>query len=489
LIRQRFISLAARAMSVATVGLAVAFVRQLLIAAYFGASRELEIYLFAYAVANWVGFALGVALDSVTVIHLVHGRENAGADGSRALARAAFQASAAMGLTAAMLMVAATYLLAPVIATGFTTEERALLGQLSWYFLPWVCVLLPYYAAAARHKSEWRFNRVFLAEIIASVISISWLVADHSSIRQLPIAYCAGYAAALVWLLPRSQLIGRAGRSKLGPLLRDVGELYLANQTGNLPSIADRHFQSLVNPGGIAAIGYSSQLLMGISSLIGMREIFIVPLSEVERRNERIEQLIAGMLLLSVPIAGAVACFAPELVQILFQRGRFDAAAAELTASVLRILAFTLVIGAIATPLARVLQIVRQIRLMHVNYLASFLLLLASGGILIVWFRLGAQGIAWMHLAASVPSCAILVYLVSRCGIALRWRRLAGFLLFALLVTAAAAAAALAAASAFTGAWLRVSVGGVAYAAVLAMSYFAARRRLSGLESMMRIDG
>ena len=458
-------------MSVATASLGLAFARQLLVAAYFGASREFEIYLFAYAVANWVGFALGIALDSVAVIHLVRSRETASEAGSRALARAAFLASGAMGLAASALMVVATYLLTPVIATGFTADERVMLGRLAWYFVPWVCVLLPYYAAAARHKSEWRFKRVFFAELLVGAVSIAWLVVDHSSIRQLPIAYCIGYGAGLLCLLPGSRLIGPAGRAPLSAMLRDVGELYLANQVGNVPGIADRHFQSLVSPGGIAAIGYSSQLIMGISSLIGMREIFIVPLSEVEHRNERIERLIVGMLLMSVPIAGAVACFAPEIVRLVLQRGRFDAVAADLTSGVLRILALTLVVGAVSTPLARVLQIVRRIRLMHVYYLSTATFLLVSGAILIGWLHLGAQGIAWMNLAASVPGCAVLGCLVARCGIVLRWWRIGRFLTFAIAVTAAAAAPSLVIAAAFADVVPQLLLGGACYAAVAAGLY------------------
>ena len=464
-------------MSVATASLGLAFARQLLVAAYFGASRAFEIYLFAYAVAGWVGFALGTALDSVAVMHLVRSRETAGEEGSRALGRAALRASGAMGLAASALMVAATYLLAPVIATGFTAEERVMLGRLAWYFVPWVCVLLPYYAVAARHKSEWRFKRVFFAELLVGAVSIAWLVVAHGSIRQLPLAYCAGYGAALLWLLPGSRLLGPA-RSPFSAMLRDVGELYLANQVGNVPGIADRHFQSLVSPGGIAAIGYSSQLLMGISSLIGMREIFVVPLAEAERRNERIERLIVGMLLMSVPIAGAVACFAPEIVRLVLQRGRFDAAAADLTSGVLRILSLTLVVGAITTPLARVLQIVRRIRLMHVYYLASAAFLLVSGAILIGWLRLGAQGIAWMNLSAGVPGCVLLGYLVARCGIVLRWWRIGRFLMFAIAVAAVAAALSLAIAAAFTDALPRLLCGGACYAAIAAGLYGLAWSRL-----------
>lgn len=478
MIRQRFISLAASAMSVASASLVIAFVRQLLIAAYFGASRALAVYLFAYAVANWVGFAFGIAFDSISIMHLVKSREVDGADGSGALGRAAFRASGVMGLLAALLMVTATFVLTPIIASGFTSAERASLIRLSWYFVPWIAVLIPYYAVAARHKSEWRFKRVFIAEIIVGLTSVAWLVALHGSIRQLPAAYCAGYAAALAFLVPGAGLFGRADGTKLRPLLRDIAELYVANQTGNVPGIADRHFQSLVPGGGIAAIGYASQLLMGLSSLIGMREIFIVPLSEAERRDERMERLIAGMLLLAVPIAGGVACFAPEIVRILFERGRFSAADATLTAGVLRILALSLAVTAVTTPLARMLQIVRRIRLIHIYYMALAVFVTAGGSVFVGWLDLGARGIALMNLSAGIPGVAVLAVLVARCGVKIRWRRIGRFLLFAAIVSGIAAALALGAASLVAGTWPRLLAGGPVYGLVVTLAYLAARRRL-----------
>jgi putative peptidoglycan lipid II flippase len=467
-----FKSAVVSSMGVATASTALAFVRQLMIAAYFGVSRGLEIYLFAYAVAVWVGFGFASVLDSMLVPHLVRQREEGGDEASRALARAIFLASAALGLAAAALTVGFTGLLAPLIATGFTPEERITMMRLSVLFVPWVVLYFVYYAAAARHKSAWRFNRVFVAELAVGFASIVTLALEHGSVRTLPVAYCAGYAAGVAWLLPGSGLLRRSARSSpIGGVLRDAAELYLTNQTGTVRNVIDRHFQSLIPAGGIAALGYASQLLMGLSSIIGMREIFVVPISESHRRNERVERLILGLLLLSVPLAGAVACFAPEIVTVLFQRGHFDEAAAEQTARVLRILSLTLVTGAVATPLMRVLQIVRRIRLLHIQYLAAAGLVLVFGTIFVQALGLGAEGIAWMNLATSLPGCCILVHLAGRCGVALNWRPIGGCFAFAVLAAGIAATAALGAAAPWTNAWARLLVGGPVYAGLVAALY------------------
>jgi putative peptidoglycan lipid II flippase len=482
--RQRFLGVAVSAVGVSAASMGLAFLRQLMVAAYFGVSRELEIFLIAYAIANWVAFTFGSIFDTVAVPWLVRVRESDGAEASHGLAVKLFRASLGLGLLAALLMVVATPLIAPFAATGFDPAERAELWRLAWYFLPWIMLYLPYYAASARFKGDWRFNRVFSAEILVGAVSILALFLGHWSIVQLPFAYAVGYGAGLLWLLPGSGLLGVApGRQGLGRVLRDVGDLYLANQTGNAPSLVDRHFQSLVPPGGIAAIGYSAQLVNGLSNLLTMREIYLVPLAGAEGRAERLERLITGLLLLSVPLAGAIACFAPEIIQLLFQRGRFGAAATALTADVLRIYAVILIPAAINTPLIRMFQILDRIRFIHLLNLASALIYIVFGAVFISWLEFGATGIAWMYVASSLPITTILVLLIQRFGIALRWRRLAGYFLLAAGATAMAAAGALAAASSSSSDWARLLTGGAVYGLVVSLIYFLARPRLRHLYS------
>jgi putative peptidoglycan lipid II flippase len=479
LIKRRFIAVAASATGVSVVSMGLALLRQLLIAAYFGVSRDLEIYLFAYSVANWVVFAFGASLDSVVVPHLVRIRESEGMETSRAFAAAIFRASCLLGLATGLLMIAVMPLLAPIMATGFSPAERSELAGLTWYFLPWAFFYLAYYGAATWHKSVWRFNRVFTAEITIGVVTVLSLVLVHDNVTRLPLAYAAGNAVGLLCLLPGAGLIRHAawGR-KVGDMLRDSAKYYFSSQTGSVSGLTDRHFQSLLPPGGIAAIGYASQLVTGLSSLILMREIFIVPLSSHVGRAEKLERLIIGLLLLSVPAAGITSCFAHEIVEILFQRGHFDAAAAELTAQVLRFTIWTLVATAITMPLYRMFTIIGRIHLIQVYFLSLALFYAVLGTLFIGWLDMGMSGIISMYLASSILSCIVMAWLIRRCGVALRWWRIGRYFLFALAVTAFAAAAALGGAAMASLPWERLLIGGPIYGLCLAAFYFSARSRL-----------
>ncbi len=169
-------------------------------------------------------FNFGGIFDSVAVPRLVRTREREGAEKARALARSIFRLSLLLSRGMSLTVSDCRSTARTDLCHGlFSEQERANLAESAWYFLPWTIVCVPYYAAAARHKMEWRFNRVF-----ARKSSLSWcrpavLVLWHGDIRVLPLAYAVGYGAALVQLAAGSALWRSAGDVDLAvPARRDT---------------------------------------------------------------------------------------------------------------------------------------------------------------------------------------------------------------------------------------------------------------------------
>ena len=249
LLKHRLLAVFVSATGVSLVVQALAFFRQLLIAAYFGIGRDFDSYVVVYAVATFAVFTFGAIFDSIAVPHLVRVRDKDGTDAARALAAAIFRISVGLGGIASAIFLVAVPVLTPVIATGFSVPEKKGLAELAWYFLPWTLICLPYYAAAARHKMEWRFNRVFVAEIVIIAISIGALALWHDDIEHLPLAYAAGYMAGLLLLIVGAGLVWpkkKSAQPSLRGILRNMAELFGANQSGSLAGMVDRHIQSFV---------------------------------------------------------------------------------------------------------------------------------------------------------------------------------------------------------------------------------------------------
>jgi putative peptidoglycan lipid II flippase len=455
----------------------VGLARQILIAAIFGLSRGYDQYLVVYAVATMVVFNTASVFDTVAVSRLVRIRENLGRDAFwRSSNRLLLQAILG-GLLFAVGLVALVHLLLPIIAAGFTADERASVAELTVYFVPWILVIVPYYAMSAHLKALWDFHWVFGAETVAMVVSIFVLSLWHDSAICLPIAYGSGYFVALVMLFLRRGIVRSKAVAAPAGLLGGMANQHLANQIGVAAGLVDRYFQSFLAIGGISALGYTGQIVNNLSSLMTLREIYVVPLSSEIGRDEKLQRMLQGIVLVSIPCTFFIAEFATPLVAVLFQRGQFTPEAAILTGDILRISAFSLVITSLLAPMARLFQILNRISYTHALYLVSLVCTAAFQYLLV--FRLGwdVYGIAWATLANSAVVTLVVAGLIRRCGVVVDWYRVLGHALLAVAVSVAAVAVSWLGTARFAGLPALV-VGSALFGLVVAGCYFLVRRRL-----------
>lgn len=121
-----------------------------------------------------------------------------------------------------------------------------------------------------------------------------------------------------------------------------------------------KFFGSFLAPGGIAALTYALRVVLMLSGFggqaLGMAAYPFLARLVAENREEEMNRLLLGALrylALVVPLAALVMVVRQEVVVILFQRGRFDAAATALCAQVLGCLLTGAVAFAAQTVVAR----------------------------------------------------------------------------------------------------------------------------------------
>ena len=212
-----------------------------------------------------------------------------------------------------------------------------------------------------------------------------------------------------------------------------------------------------------------------------MREIYVVPLTQHVDRAARLERLLSGLVVLAFPLAGLIASLAPDIVQVLLQHGRFNAASAATTAEVLRIGSLSLAVSVVLAPLARMFQILDRIHYTHGIYLAVALSTLVFGYLFVGLLGWGVRGVALMQLGSSIVTTIVTVQLVAHCGVRLRWSVIALWIGLAGAVTGIACAGTIAALSEVENVWLRIVIGGSSYGVIVLVFYFLARARLHDL--------
>ncbi len=451
--------------------------RQILIAAYFGLSREYDQYLVIYAVANIAVFNLSSVFDTVAVSRLAKVRENDGDDAFWRNSNRLFLQSLFGGLLFCVGLLVAVHVLLPVIAAGFNDVDRASVQELVLYFTLWILVIVPYYAVSAHLKALWQFHWVFGAEIVAIIVSAAVLWLRHDTIVCLPLAYGAGYLIAFVILIVRRGLSRAKTHGRTVGLLRGMANQYLANQLGSVAGFVDRYFQSYLEIGGISALGYAGQIVNNLSSLMTFREIYVVPLSTEQGRNERLDRMLQGIVLISIPCVFFVVEYANPIVSVLFQRGKFTPEAAVLTGEVLQILSISLAISSMLGPMVRLFQILDRISYSHVLYLASLICTAAFQYLLVFRLGWGVYGVAWATVANSAVVGLVVAGLVRRCDVVVNWRSVLSHGLFAAAIAGGASAISWPFASQFSG-FASLIVGGTLFSLFVAGIYFMARRRL-----------
>ena len=184
-----------------------------------------------------------------------------------------------------------------------------------------------------------------------------------------------------------------------------------------------------------------------------------------------------GLVLISIPCTLFLVIYADPIVSLLLQRGKFTAEAAAVTASVLRILALSLLISTVLAPLERMFQILDRLLFTQFRYLIALAATLVFQSLFVFYLAMDVQGLAWGSVCNSFVVLCAVILMVRRCGIVIRWRGILANAAFAAVTAAVALAISWPIASRFTGLGQLVMATGL-YGLVVASSYFMARARL-----------
>lgn len=485
--KQHFFNALISAFSVSVLAQVIGLVRQVLIAAYFGIGRGLDIYFMTYAIATLSVFSFGMIFDSVSIPHLVRSYEDNGLGAFKELTGSIFSFSLCAAAGLAAIFIAAMPVFTYLMAAGFSPDDKRSVGIMAFYFLPWVLVSMPYYALCSFYKSIRHFNTVFLGEVVISLASLAFLAIFHPSPRALPVAYFAGYASAFLALFCLSfkyfHRVGNIFSSQMKGIYRNFIELFGVNQIGCLSSIVERFFQSFLPMGGISVLAYSSQISTNISGVLSFRDIFLVPLSGAAKRNEKLERAIIGLIVISAPVMIFGSCYAREIIVILFKRGRFDAAAVNATASALSIYIFSLVPAVAGVPAFRMFQVIDRIKNTGIVYLFGIVNFAVFGTLFVFILRWGINGMAWTVVLNAYLANLLTIYLLGKNGVRVNMARVVRYAAYACCASLAVIYGIRALPVLTAPPVVRFMITGVIYVACVVLAYVPLRGKMAQIIS------
>lgn len=418
----------ASTVGISSIGFLASFASLIIISYHFGASAELDAYWAAFALMNLLAFPLGPLREAL--VPEFHRRLGEGGDAASVY----FSRAMTLILLVAAIGTLAGWLLAePLTAlavSGRQPQVRSLAVIQLYWLAPAVLLLAISETLNAILAS---YHRVILQAFARLLGTFSTLVvlALFAGILQtyvLPLGVIAAQvtiALVQVVVLRREGLVFRlAWPGALGGRFLAVsGALLAAYAASQAYSVFEKNTLTSFSAGLVSSFQYSVSLTNVLITLVGVslsnvlwpRFLDHAAGEDRGRLYEEVSMAVRLTLLIMGLLCALVWINATALIELIYARGAFDAAAVARTADTLRIAVFAAIPIAVSMLMGRALISLGAAR----SVMAIGIVTAVAGGVVLAMSRLlGSPVLALSHwlLANLVGMAAQALLLARACG-------------------------------------------------------------------------
>jgi putative peptidoglycan lipid II flippase len=485
-------------------GALLGFVRDLLIAQYFGASAGTDAFVVAWTIPETATPLLMEGTMSALLVPLFSHELTRTGSFKAAFGSLLLPLVAALSIVTAVVVLAAPLLvsvLAPGLADSATAVRSVRVAALTILLLGLAGYLMA--ALRARDVFGWA-GAVYVAYNIGIIVT---LVALHErlGVFSAALGLAVGGACMVAIQVPAALRFVGVPRPtlrlppdlvvRLAPFIPLA--LYTLGRHGQV--YVERFLGSLLSVGTISELNYATkvaQIPMMLSLTVAMVTFPTLSRAAASGASERLLSLVVRNLrlvaFLIVPATAFLVVFAPEMVEVLFRRGAFTEADSASTARILQAYALGL-LGQVLVGICVQALVAVPGRTWQPARAAGLGLLVTAVVASLGAALLGARGIALANAIGISVMALLLLRALPRRGIAISTRAGVAYLGRCVVATVVAAAIALgvatvvaswAPASGRTSALVTVIVGGVALGAM----YLATGRALRIGEAMSAVQ-
>ncbi len=334
--------------SVTMVSRVLGYLRDMVIAAVFGAGAATDVFFVAFRIPNFLRRLFGEGAFSQAFVPVLSEYQQTRPDEVKGLIDHVVGVLFASLTLVTLIAVLAAPWLVLIIAPGFADDpgKLELATQLLRITFPYLFFISLTAAAMAILNSRGYFAAPAFAPVLLNVSMIlsALLMADYfeQPITALAWGVFAGGIAQLAWQVPfllRLKLLPRLrysrGHSGLKRVLKLMVPTLFGAGVAQINLLFDTFLASFLVSGSISWLYYSDRLLefpLGVFAIA----LATVMLPDLSRRHAAVDsQGFSSVLewgtrlglLIGLPAASALAVLATPLISTLFQRGEFDSAA------------------------------------------------------------------------------------------------------------------------------------------------------------------
>lgn len=334
----------------------IGFLREIIFAGSFGLSKDYDLYLLGTAIPFVLNNAIYYLAQNFFLPLYNQKKQQSGFHESFFLSKNIllfFISGAGVG---ALLFLASQFI-GSVSGNNSTGESESI----AVVVLRILALSIPVHAvisiASAYLQAKYDFKLAIISQVIPNIFVIIFVLAWGGSLGviAIPLGYLIGSILQLSMILFKVKGLLYFRKASFLKILSSsgtaLGLVVIIELSGQVSVIVDRMFLSEVDTGGIAALSYASTIFTLPISVIALAfATAIFPkLSELasghqwSKLNETFKQAIDISNFIFIPIAAILYFFGDVIIQLLYQRGKFDQHATLLTASALKYYAIGLV--------------------------------------------------------------------------------------------------------------------------------------------------
>ncbi len=406
---------------VAVFNVVLGFAREGVIAYYYGTSAELDAFLVAYTLPRLIALqAVQVTVSIILPLYVAH-LEAGRPEAATALLRRWFMFLFKVTTVFCLVIGLAAPLVTWAIAPGLSDAQSAAAANWLRWLLPyvWVITLSGVFRVVLDQNRRFFLPAMTSAYVRLAVILACVVGAGRFGASAMIPGYLVGGILGYVWQWKQSHpyepklMSFRDMPMHVQLPLASGGIMVLNSLARQASQIVDRIFSSSLPEGSIAALNYAGSVMAVMQTIIGAAlgtALFPVLAEMIAKGDWRQAYkttlgwawVVSGILM--VPVL-AVVFWRVEIVRLIFQRGAFGQAATDMTAEILIVLSFILLVDGTNVLVMRLLLAQQQLRLILVTTIVMVVLKVAINALLVRRYQL--LGVAVATVASSAIATAM----------------------------------------------------------------------------------
>lgn len=407
----------------------IGFVREGVIAAYFGTTADTDIFFLANSLYVALTTIIGSSIAIAYLPRFVKNEESEGKDSAlRSTSVVVNQL-----LVISLFLTVIVFLLAPHLSRWMAPEYSAIqltiLSQYIRYLSLSLFFTIAVFILISVLNAQKKFGIPQLTGIIYSIVTIVMVVFFHSWGEVDVLLYSVITSAVIQFVVlfflvfrSKSQLVLRLefGNKKGIDLYRSAMVVFLGTGTLFISQFIDKVIAIPLKTGAVSALYYSGVLHSLVNTLlvIPLVTVFYTDISQKYAKND-LEGVISSwqkgfslFTLLLVPLTILLFTNSNSIISILFERGKFTEESTLLTSSAFSFYVIGSVFFAIRNLSTRFFYVIGDVKTPMINGCVSVVLnaLLAY----MLSLRFGISGITLASAITAVIVCVWLVYRLNK---------------------------------------------------------------------------